>query len=141
MQVPWQAWALGSAGFAALTAVLAKTGLEGVAPAYATMVRTGVIMIVVIALWLAAGAPQAGALPPARATASLVLSGLATGLSWWCYMNALKTGEASRVAPVDKLSVVFVAVFAVVFLGEQLDFRGWTGVGLIAAGALLLALK
>jgi len=141
MQVPWQAWALGSAGFAALTAVLAKAGLEGVAPAYATVVRTGVIVIVVIALWLAAGAPQAGALPPARATASLVLSGLATGLSWWCYMNALKTGEASRVAPLDKLSVVFVAVFAVMFLGEQLDARGWTGVGLIAFGTLLLAFK
>lgn len=141
MQTPWQVWALGSAGFAALTAVLAKAGLESVAPAYAAVVRTGVILVVVMALWLAAGAPQAGVMPPVRAIGSLALSGLATGLSWWCYMAALKTGEASRVAPMDKLSVVLVAVFAAAFLGERLDARGWTGVGLITAGALLVAVK
>jgi transporter family protein len=141
MASSWQVWALGSAGFAALTAIFAKLGVEGLPSSFATVVRTLVILAIVAGVWLAEGAPAANPFASWRLLAALGLSGAATGLSWLCYFQALKLGEASRVAPVDKLSVVLVAVFAAVFLGERLDFRGWAGVGLITAGALLIALR
>ncbi len=131
MQMTWQSWALLSALFAALTALFAKIGVDELDPSFATVIRT----------WIAAGAPAANPFQSGRVIGALVLSGVATGLSWLCYFQALKLGEASRVAPLDKLSVVFVAVFAVVFLGERLDLRGWAGVALVAAGAVLLALR
>jgi transporter family protein len=141
MQLSWQGWALLSAGFAALTALFAKIGVDELAPSYATLIRTGVILVIVASVWVVSGAPASNPLQSGKVMGALVLSGAATGLSWLCYFQALKLGEASRVAPLDKLSVVFVAVFATVFLGERLDLRGWAGVGLMAAGAALLALR
>ena len=137
----WLPWALGSAVFAAFTAIFAKVGLEGVDSDYATLVRTFVIMLVLSVLVYATGKWRNPATLPARAATFLVLSGLATGASWFCYFRALKLGEASKVAPVDKLSVVLVAIFAVVFLGERPGLRDWAGISLVGAGVLLLALK
>lgn len=137
----WQGWALLSAGFAALTAIFAKVGVDDLAPSYATLVRTGVILLIVAGMWLANGAPSGNLLGSWRVLGALVLSGTATGASWLCYFQALKLGDASRVAPLDKLSVVFVAILAAIFLGERLDVRGWLGVALIGGGAALLALR
>lgn len=137
----WLPWALGSAGFAAFTAIFAKIGLEGVDSDYATLVRTFVIMLVLSVLVYATGKWRNPATLPARAATFLVLSGLATGASWFCYFRALKLGEASKVAPVDKLSVVLVAIFAVAFLGERPGLRDWAGISLVGAGVLLLAIK
>ncbi|TAJ68853.1 MAG: EamA family transporter [Phenylobacterium sp.] len=141
MQITWQGWAILSAAFAAATAILAKVGVDSLPPAFATVVRTAVILVIVVGVWLAQGAAVGAGSPPPRIVGALVASGAATGLSWLCYFQALKLGEASRVAPLDKLSVVLVVVFAAVFLGERLDVRGWTGVALIAAGALLVATR
>ena len=137
----WLPWALGSAVFAAFTAIFAKVGLEGVDSDYATLIRTFVIMLVLSMLVYATGKWRSPATLPARAATFLVLSGLATGASWFCYFRALKLGEASKVAPVDKLSVVLVAIFAVVFLGERPGLRDWAGISLVGAGVLLLAIK
>ena len=141
--VSWQLWALLSAVFAALTAVLAKVGVEGVDPDVATFVRTGVIFLGLAALLAGTGGWQAGSSASGslsgRSWAFLVLSGLATGASWLCYFRALKLGDAARVAPIDKLSVVLVAVFGVCFLGEKLGWHNWLGIALIAAGAVLVA--
>ena len=137
----WLPWALGSAVFAAFTAIFAKIGLEEVDSDYATLVRTFVIMLVLSVLVYATGKWRNPATLPARAATFLVLSGLATGASWFCYFRALKLGDASRVAPVDKLSVVLVAIFAVAFLGERPGLRDWAGISLVGAGVLLLALK
>jgi transporter family protein len=135
----WLVWAVLAAVFAALTAIFAKVGVEDVDSDLATLVRTVVILAVVAAIALASG--QVRSMPgiSARTYGFLVLSGLATGASWLCYFRALKLGEASRVAPIDKLSVVLVAIFAAVFLGENLTGREWSGIALIAAGAVLVA--
>ncbi|MCF3638512.1 EamA family transporter [Rhizobium sp. TRM95111] len=136
----WQIWALGSALFAALTAVFAKVGIAGVNSDFATFVRTVVILLALAAILTLAGNWQAPGALSARSWLFLVLSGLATGASWLCYFRALQLGTASQVAPVDKLSVVLVAVFAFLFLGEQLSVAHWAAVGLIAAGAVMLTL-
>ena len=136
----WLVWALLSAVFAALTAIFAKVGVEGVDSDLATLVRTMVIGVVLAALLAATGKLQgAGGFAP-RTWAFLILSGLATGASWLCYFRALKVGEAARVAPIDKLSVVLVAMIGVAFLGEHLSLRGWAGITLIASGAVCVAL-
>lgn len=137
----WQVWALLSAAFAALTAVFAKVGVAEVGSDYATFVRTVVILAVVTLLVAASGEWQPPGTVPTRTWVFLVLSGLATGASWVCYFRALKLGEAARVAPVDKLSVVMVAVFGALFLGERLSLTGWIGVALITLGAGLVALR
>ncbi len=137
----WFAWALFSAVFAALTAIFAKIGLEGVDSDYATLIRTFVIAAVLMLIVGLAGKWRSPLSLPPKALTFLVLSGLATGASWFCYFRALKAGDASRVAPVDKLSVVLVAIFAVVFLGERPIAREWAGIGLVGAGVLLLSLK
>ena len=137
----WLFWALASAVFAALTAILAKLGTQEVDPDVATLVRTGVILALVLGIAAIRGKVGQAASVPGASLGWLVASGLATGASWVCYFRALKLGDASRVAPVDKLSVVFVAVFAVLVLGEKLSATGWAGVGLIAAGAALLAMS
>ncbi|PWR19067.1 transporter [Zavarzinia compransoris] len=134
----WLFWALLSAGFAALTAVLAKLGVGAVNPDLATFIRTLVVVAMAGLIVAATGAWQVSAVS-GRGWLFLVLSGLATGASWLCYFRALKLGEAARVAPIDKLSVVFVAVFAALFLGEKLSAVNWGGVALIALGALLVA--
>jgi len=137
----WFFWALGSAAFAALTAVFAKIGLEGVDSDLATLIRTAVIAAVLAAIVAALGKWRNPFELSARTWLFLTLSGLATGASWVCYFRALKMGEASKVAPVDKLSVVLVALFAVIFLGERPVPREWAGIGLVAAGVFVLALK
>jgi transporter family protein len=135
----WQAWALLAAVFAALTAIFAKVGVEAVSADLATLLRTVVVLVLLAAIVLATGQWQPLGSVPGRSLLFLLLSGLATGASWLCYFRALKLGEASRVAPVDKLSVVLVAIFGAAFLGEQLTRTQWGAVGLIAAGVLLLA--
>lgn len=137
----WLPWALGSAVFAALTAIFAKIGLEGIDSDYATFLRTVVIVAVLGALIVVAGKWRDPLTLPRRSVYFLVLSALATGASWLCYFRALKIGDASRVAPVDKLSVVLVAVFAFAFLGERPLPRDWAGIALVATGVLILALR
>lgn len=136
----WFIWALGSASFAAMTAIFAKIGVEGIDSDLATLFRTLVIVVVLATLLAVTGKfqPVSGIAP--RTWLFLVLSGLATGASWLCYFRALKIGDAARVAPIDKLSVVFVAILGVLFLGEHLSARGWLGIIFIAAGAVLVAL-
>lgn len=137
----WQFWALMSAGFAALTAIFAKVGIAGIDSDFATLIRTCVILAVLSVMVFALGKAQPLATIPPRSWLFLVLSGLATGASWLAYFRALKIGQASEVAPVDKLSVVLVAIFGVLFLGERLTVQGWVGVGLVTAGAVTLAVK
>jgi len=137
----WQFWALLSAAFAALTAIFAKVGVENVNSDFATFIRTIVIVLALAAILAATGKWQAPGSVSGRSYLFLILSGLATGGSWICYFRALKLGDAARVAPIDKLSVVLVAVFGVIFLGEQLSGPNWLGVVLIAAGAALVAYK
>ncbi len=137
----WFVWAILSAVFAALTAILAKLGLAGVDADMATLVRTVVILVVLAAFVKATGKwTNPFELSP-RTWTFLVLSGLATGASRVCYFRALKMGNASQVAPVDKLSVVLVVLFAVMFLGERPSVREWGGVAMIAGGVLMLAIK
>ena len=137
----WFFWALLSAVFAALTAIFAKIGLEGVDSDLATLVRTGVIMVVLAAFVYLTGKWRSPFELSSRTLVFLVLSGLATGVSWVCYFRALKIGDASKVAPVDKLSLLLVAVFAFLFLDERPSIREWTGILMIGAGVLVLALK
>lgn len=139
MMSSWQVWALLSAGFAALTAVFAKVGVDNINSDYATLIRTVVILGVAALIVTATGQWQAPSAVSGRTYLFLALSGLATGGSWLCYFRALKLGEAARVAPLDKLSVVLVAVFGALFLGERLSGTNWAGVALIAAGAVLVA--
>ena len=137
----WFLWALSSAAFAALTAIFAKIGLEGVDSDLATLVRTVVITAVLAAFVSSTGKWSNPFDLSSRTWLFLVLSGLATGASWVCYFRALKIGDASKVAPVDKLSLVLVAVFAFVFLGERPSGREWLGILMVGAGVLVLALK
>ena len=141
MTSSWQLWALLSAAFAALTAVFAKVGVENINSDYATLIRTLVILAIAAGVVAATGAWRpAGEVTP-RTYLFLILSGAATGLSWLCYFRALKVGDAARVAPVDKLSVVLVAIFGAVFLSERLSLANWLGVALIGGGAVLVALR
>jgi len=135
----WQFWALASAAFAALTAIFAKIGIENINSDFATFIRTIVILAVIALILLGSGAWQPLSSISGRTYLFLVLSGLATGGSWLCYFRALKIGNAAQVAPIDKLSVVLVAVFGVAFLGERLSGFNWLGIVLIAAGAGLVA--
>ncbi len=137
----WFHWALLSAVFASLTAIFAKIGLEGVDSDFATLIRTVIILFAITWFVFYAGKwSDPFALRP-KTWAFLTLSGLATGASWVCYFRALKVGDAAKVAPVDKLSVVLVAIFAVIFLGERPAAKNWLGIILVAAGVILLGLK
>jgi transporter family protein len=136
----WQFWAVLSAAFAALTAIFAKVGIERVNSDFATFVRTIVIIAVLAAMLTVMREWQPPRSISARTYAFLMLSGLATGASWICYFRALKLGDAARVAPIDKLSVVMVALLGVAFLGERLSLPNWSGVLLIAVGAVLVAM-
>ncbi|HKP27694.1 MAG TPA: EamA family transporter [Dongiaceae bacterium] len=137
----WQFWAVLSAAFAALTAIFAKVGVENVNADFATFVRTIVILLVLAAILSATGEWQSPGTISARTYLFLALSGLATGASWICYFRALQLGDAARVAPIDKLSVVLVAIFGAVFLSEKLTLANWLGVALIAGGAVLVAAR
>lgn len=137
----WFFWASLSAVFAALTAIFAKLGLEGVDSDLATLIRTMVIIIVLTAFVYFAGKWRNPFELSSRTWGFLVLSGLATGASWVCYFRALKIGEASKVAPVDKLSLLLVAVFAFAFLHERPSVREWAGILMVGTGVLVLAFK
>ena len=134
----WALWALASAVFAALTAIFAKVGLEGVDSNFATFIRTLIIAAALILFLTYAKKWQPLGELGARNWVFLTLSGLATGASWLAYFKALQIGSASQVAPIDKLSVVLVVVFAVIFLGERPSFREWIGIALIASGVVML---
>jgi bacterial/archaeal transporter family protein len=137
----WFLWAALSACFAALTAIFAKIGIQGVDSDLATLVRT-VIIVFVLAAFVAFSGKWSNPMElGGRTWLFLGLSALATGASWVCYFRALQLGDASKVAPVDKFSLVLVAVFAFVFLGERPAVREWIGIGMIAAGVLVLAFK
>ncbi len=138
---PWFHWAILSAVFAALTAIFAKVGIAGIDSDFATLIRTAIIIIVLTLFVTLAGKWSSPASLTARNWLFLVLSALATGASWVCYFRALQAGNASQVAPIDKLSLVLVAVFAFVFLGERPQLREWFGILMIAGGTLLLAFK
>ncbi|OCJ04398.1 transporter [Rhizobium sp. AC44/96] len=140
MTQSWVFWAVLSAAFAALTAIFAKIGVAGVNSDFATLIRTVVILAIISAIVLASGQWQPFSSISSKTWLFLCLSGAATGASWLAYFRALKIGDAARVAPIDKLSIVLVAIFGVVFLGEKLNMMNWLGVSLIAGGALLLAL-
>ena len=137
----WLIWALLSAAFAALTAIFAKIGVEDINSDLATMIRTVVVLISLALILFATGQLNQVGPISTKTWIFLLLSGLGTGASWLCYFRALKLGPATLVAPIDKLSVVLVALFGVVFLGERLSGTNWLGVALIALGALLVALR
>lgn len=137
----WFFWAALSACFAALTAIFAKIGIRGIDSDFATLIRTIVIVFVLAAFVWSAGKWSDPRMLSAKTLIFLSLSALATGASWVCYFRALQVGEASKVAPVDKFSIVLVAVFAFAFLGERPSVREWLGIGLVAGGVLVLAFK
>ena len=137
----WQVWAVLSAIFAALTAIFAKIGVENVNSDFATLIRTVVVVVVLSGILLATGQWRAPGTVAARTYLFLMLSGLGTGASWLCYFRARQLGDAARVAPIDKLSVVLVAVFGVGFLGERLSALNWLGIAAIAGGAVLVAYR
>ena len=141
MPIGWAGWALLSAAFAALTAVFAKVGVSGISSDVATFVRTIVVVCVLGAIVFGTGQWSAMRDLSPRTVVFLALSGLGTGASWLCYFRALQLGDASRVAPIDKLSVVFVAIFATLFLGERLSPLNWAGVAMVAVGVILIATK
>jgi transporter family protein len=141
MTASWQFWALLSAAFAALTAIFAKVGVSDIDSNYATFIRTIVVVVALgLLLWATHGFQPLGSIS-GKTFGFLIASGLATGASWLCYFRALQIGKASEVAPIDKLSVVFVAIIAAIFLGERLSLTGWSGVALISVGAVLLAVS
>lgn len=138
--LPWWAFALLSALFAALTTLFAKLGIQGISSNLATAIRTIVILIIAWAIVLGTGEASGIATLGSRAWLMLVLSGVATGLSWLCYFRALQLGNASAVAPIDKSSVVMILVLSVVFLGEPLSWKSVLGTALVAAGTVVFIL-
>jgi transporter family protein len=139
MLTSWPFWAALSAVFAALTAIFGKIGVENINSDFATLIRTVIILAVLAVFVVATHAWQPLGAVPHRTWLFLLLSGLATGASWLCYYRALQAGPASGVAPIDKMSVVLVALFAFLFLGERLLAHNWIGICLIALGAILVA--
>ena len=137
----WFYWAILSAVFAALTAIFAKIGIQGVNSDLATLMRTAIVILVLSAFVWFTGKWSNPLTLSTKTWIFLTLSGLATGASWVCYFRALQIGDASKVAPIDKLSLVLVAVFAFVFLGERPSLREWTGIAMVASGVLILAFK
>lgn len=137
----WFFWAALSACFAALTAIFAKIGIRGVDSDFATLIRTVIIVFVLAAFVAYAGKWSDPRALSAKTLIFLTLSALATGASWVCYFRALQMGDASQVAPVDKFSLVLVAIFAFAFLGERPSMKDWTGIALVASGVLVLAIK
>jgi bacterial/archaeal transporter family protein len=137
----WLPWAVLSAVFAAATAIFTKIGVRTSDSNVAVLVHTAVVMgVLLVVNFFGAAGTKFPALQ-AKALGWLVASGLATAASWMCYFHALKLGDASKVAPVDKLSVVFVAVFAFLFLAERPGWREWLGIVLVGAGVLLISFK
>lgn len=141
MSQEWLYWALASALFASLTAIFAKVGLQGIDSDFATFIRTIVIIFALVAFLTYSGKWQPLGSLTSKNWTFLILSGLATGVSWLAYFKALQMGNASQVAPIDKFSIVLVTLFAVFFLGERPTGQDWMGIGLITVGVLFLAIK
>ncbi|WP_024296814.1 EamA family transporter [Methylomicrobium lacus] len=137
----WFFWAFLSAVFAALTAIFAKVGIQGVDSDLATLIRTAIILPVLVGFVFFAGKWNNPFDLSSKTWWFLILSGLATGASWVCYFRALKIGDASKVAPVDKFSLVLVALFAFLFLDERPSVREWTGIFMVGFGILIIAFK
>jgi transporter family protein len=137
----WFYWALLSALFAALTAIFAKIGIQGVDSDFATLIRTAIILVILSVFVGLAGKWCNPLALSSKTWIFLGLSGVATGASWICYFRALQIGEASKVAPVDKFSLVLVAIFAVAFLGERPTLREWLGIIMVAGGVIILSFK
>jgi transporter family protein len=137
----WKIFALGSAVFAGMTAVLAKVGVKNISSNLATFIRTVVIILFLGILLAVRREWQSPLLINRRSLIFLVLSAITTGLSWICYYRALQTGPASLVAPIDKLSVVFAVILAIFFLGERPGIYEWVGIGLIVTGTLVIIFK
>lgn len=137
----WFIWALMSAIFASLTAIFAKVGIQGVDSDLATLIRTGIIILVLAGFVWVTGKWSNPFELPTKTWVFLTLSAFATGASWVCYFRALQIGDASKVAPVDKLSLVLVALLAFAFLGERPSLQEWTGIVMVAGGVIVLALK
>jgi transporter family protein len=137
----WPFWAALSALFAALTAIFGKLGVEAISSEYATLLRTLILLPLLVVIAAATGSIRPLGEISWRTLGFLALSGLATGASWLCYYRALKLGPASGVAPIDKLSVVLVALIGWSLLGERMLPRNWLGVAMIAIGAILVALR
>ena len=135
----WQLWAVLAAVTAALTSLLAKLGVQGVPSNLATLLRTVVVLLLLVAVVIGRGEWQSPLELPRRSMVFLLLSGLATGVSWLCWFRAIQLGPLARVAPIDKLSVVIVAALGVLLLGETLNPWQWLGVALMGGGAVLLA--
>ena len=141
MPTNWFFWAAMAAIFAALTAIFAKVGIQRVDSDYATLIRTFVVIVILAPfVWFAGKWSDPRALP-LKTLLFLTLSAAATGASWVCYFRALQVGEASKVASVDKFSLVLIAIFAFTFLGERPSVREWVGIGLVATGVLTFAIK
>jgi len=137
----WFFWAILSAVFAAMTALFAKIGIQGVNSDFATLIRTFIISVILVFFVWFTGKWSNPFTLPTKTWTFLGLSALATGASWICYFRALQIGDASKVAPVDKLSLVLVAIFAFTFLGERPSLREWAGIAMVAAGVMLLAIR
>lgn len=137
----WFFWAFLSAVFAAMTAIFAKLGLKGMDSDFAAFLRSAMIIFILGLFVLYAGKWSNPLELSARNWTFLALSALATGGSWVCYFRALSSGDVSRVAPVDKLSLVLVALFSVFLLGERPTPVQWSGIGLVSAGVLVLSLS
>ena len=137
----WLGWALLSAMFAALTAILAKVGVADVNPNLATAIRTTVILVITWGLALCTSGKADWTALTARAWIFLAASGVATGLSWLCYFRALKMGDVSKVAPIDKLSVAIALILALLFLGERIRTQEAIGAALIVIGAVVMVLR
>jgi len=136
----WLTWALLSALFAGLTAVLAKVGVSTINSNLATAIRTTIILVFTWAIAIGTGGTSGLTEVSRQSWIFLVLSGVATGLSWLCYFRALQIGQVAKVAPIDKLSVVAAMLLSIAFLGERLNVRGAIGAALIVSGAVVLAL-
>lgn len=137
----WIVWAFLSAVFAALTAIFAKVGVQNIDSDFATLIRTAIVLLILIVFVWSLGKFSNPLLMSYKNWMFLILSALATGASWVCYFRAIKLGELAKVAPVDKLSVVLVTIFAVIFLGEQPSLREWCGIALVTLGVMVLAFK
>ncbi len=140
LQSSWQFWAILAALFASLTAIFAKVGVKHVNSDFATFIRVIVVMAALAVVLRVTGHWQRPSSVSAKAYVFLVLSGLSTGASWLCYFRALKLGEAAKVVPIEKLTIVFVAVFGVVFLHERLSAMGWLGLAMVGTGAVVIAI-
>ncbi len=140
LQSSWQFWAILAALFASMTAIFAKVGVKHVNSDFATFIRVIVVMIALAVVLRVTGHWQRPSSVSAKAYMFLTLSGLTTGASYICYFRALKLGEAAKVVPIEKLTIVFVAVFGVVFLHERLTAMGWIGLAMVGTGAVVIAI-